>query len=505
MMAGPVLDSVRDVSGVAAGSLVAAVWKGALLAGAAGLGLRLFPKTPAAARFASWFSVFVMVAVLPLAGPFARPAGPSEAAVASHAAWFTLDARWSEVVLLLWIGMSLARAVMLGVAAVRVRALWTRATPMSVDVPVLLGSGQRTIFGREIQLCTSGEVDRPSVIGFFAPKILIPTSLVDTLTTEEMAQVVLHEAGHLRRADDWLNLLQKIALMVFPLNPALAWVERRLCFERELACDERVLNATGAPKAYASCLTALAEHRISRRGMALVMGALGRESELGQRVRRILSRSEQMRPLQARLVTAGAMVALIAGAVGLDQCPQLVGFTSASPPWSLAGQDTATGKTVRSAQYRDVVYRPGRGARAVDTVLRQPVVDGAALGKSERGKGVRAVSAAPAVVSKRGSAKELRAKQVSREGVATEWVVLTSWSGDMDGDGGARIVMTSLQTEPVARRFNHSLANSAHMQDEAVVDRGAGRVPVVQQMQQFEQISPYAAVPVRGGWLVIQL
>jgi hypothetical protein len=43
------------------------------------------------------------------------------------------------------------------------------------------------------------------------------------------------------------------------------------------------------------------------------------------------------------------------------------------------------------------------------------------------------------------------------------------------------------------------------MQDEAVVDRGAGRVPVVQQMQQFEQISPYAAVPVRGGWLVIQL
>ncbi len=142
---------------------------------------------------------------------------------------------------------------------------------------------------RHAELCVSDEVDRPTVIGFFAPKILIPTWLVEKLTAEELEQIVLHEAGHLSRADDWMNLLQKIALVVFPLNPALAWVERRLCFERELACDERVLEATGAPKAYAACLASLAEHRLGRRGLALALGALGRESELGQRVRRILS------------------------------------------------------------------------------------------------------------------------------------------------------------------------------------------------------------------------
>ncbi len=89
---------------------------------------------------------------------------------------------------------------------------------------------------RRAELCVSDEVDRPTVIGFFAPKILIPTWLVEKLTATELEQIVLHEAGHLGRADDWMNLLQKIALVVFPLNPALAWVERRLCFERELAC-----------------------------------------------------------------------------------------------------------------------------------------------------------------------------------------------------------------------------------------------------------------------------
>ena len=49
---------------------------------------------------------------------------------------------------------------------------------------------------------------------------------------------MLHEAGHLRRRDDWMNLLQKVGLVLLPLNPVLMWIERRLCLERELACDE---------------------------------------------------------------------------------------------------------------------------------------------------------------------------------------------------------------------------------------------------------------------------
>ncbi len=77
-----------------------------------------------------------------------------------------------------------------------------------------------------VQICTSNEVDRPSVIGFFSPRILIPEELFAKLTTAEFGQIVLHEVGHLRRADDWINLLQKVSLVVFPLNPVLVWIER---------------------------------------------------------------------------------------------------------------------------------------------------------------------------------------------------------------------------------------------------------------------------------------
>jgi len=154
-------------------------------------------------------------------------------------------------------------------------------------------------------LCVSEEVDRPSVVGFFVPRILVPRTLLGRLAASELEQIVLHEMEHLRRGDDWTNLLQKLSLVVFPLNPALIWIERQLCLERELACDDRVLRATGARKAYAACLANLAEHSLVRRGVSLALGAWERRPELVRRVHRILARPQgQMAHGRAGLAVA---------------------------------------------------------------------------------------------------------------------------------------------------------------------------------------------------------
>ena len=115
------------------------------------------------------------------------------------------------------------------------------------------------------------------MIGFFSPRILIPEELFERLTTMELEQIVLHEMGHLRRADDWMNLVQKIGLVLVPLNPALLWIERRLCFERELACDDAVLRSTRAPKAYATCLTGPGGAAVSAESSRAFAGSVGEE------------------------------------------------------------------------------------------------------------------------------------------------------------------------------------------------------------------------------------
>src|SRR5208337_2353079 len=152
----------------------------------------------------------------------------------------------------------------LAVHSMHLGRLWNSASPVAADAKLraLLTTASPT--RRQIELCTTRKLDRPSVIGFLAPRILIPDWLYARLTPGELEQVILHESEHLRRRDDWTNLLQRLCLVLFPLNPALAFVENRLCREREMACDEGVVRVTRAPRAYAACLASLAERGIER-------------------------------------------------------------------------------------------------------------------------------------------------------------------------------------------------------------------------------------------------
>src|ERR1700679_2345423 len=310
------LVSLGPIAAVAASALVSALWEGVALAGLTWAVLRAFPRLSAAARSTVWLGVFALLIGLQVAPLIARPADAVAAPVAH------LDVRWGYAVLGLWMALSLARAVQLGVGVAHLRRLAGRA----MELPAGAGFSE-TVAGRRVRLCVSDEIARPSVIGFFRPKILIPVKLMESLPEAELKEVLIHEVEHLRRADDWTTLLQKLALVVFPLNPALAWVERQLCAERELACDDRVLEAGNGRKAYAMCLAHLAEHAMLQRGMSLALGAWEKRPELMRRVERILRGGE--RTLGRRLaigVTGGVMAASLMGALALSRSPEMVSF-----------------------------------------------------------------------------------------------------------------------------------------------------------------------------------
>ena len=493
--------------GLATSALMAAVWQGILLAVVVWLGLHLLPKTPAAVRFAIWFGVFLVVTALPMATLWPHTADASKS---TGTPWLTLDARWSLAIAAVWLVASLVRAGTLAQAALRVRALWKRATPVD-----LAFAAEPAVGSRRARLCTSDEIDRPTVIGFFSPKILIPGWLLEKLTPAELEQIVLHETGHLGRADDWMNLLQKIALVVFPLNPALAWVERRLCFERELAVDERVLQAlagrTGAAKAYAACLATLAEYRLGRRALALALGALGRESELGRRVGRILRRGEGMKPLHAKLVLGGAILGLLVAATGFERCPQVVGFSNQSAQTVARGeqwqstQRVSTALTGRPFRALSVTYKTSKRrtiqpivsvthetlTMASDSSRRQSAdFEGAdqvqrPIDRGADGSARMMQTAAPVSSARNRSRTISDAVPAQPADVVMQWVVVTAWQ---DGQG-TRMVFTTARTSGAAGQETAA--------DPAPTPDGQARPS--------EQGPRYAAVPVRGGWLVFQL
>lgn len=371
----PMVHTMMQLAIAASGALVNAAVGGVLLMAGVSLCLRLFPGMTAAARFVVWAAALLLVISLHFLpaghrGPSATAAGSSDL--------LHVNALWAFLIAGVWAVLSIVRAAQLMGSAVRLRKVARRSVPaeLVLDRSLLIQNG------KAIELCISEDVDSPSVAGFISPRILLPSGLVERLSQRDLEQIVLHEMEHLRRRDDWTNLLQKVSLMLFPLNPAMSWAERRMCVERELACDDRVLQATKARKDYAVCLTNLAEHSLVRRRLSLALGAWARRTELAQRVQRILKRPEtRLGRWQTRAVTGVFIAGIIAATVTLADSPKLISFgpttaqqvhmNSATSTSSFA-ETHATGSTGDAIPVQVKAIMPEQGSQLEAQISHQP-------------------------------------------------------------------------------------------------------------------------------------
>jgi len=504
------------------------LWQGIALAVAAALALRLAPRTSATARFFLWSAVLLGAVLLPFF--HVSSAVPAAASQPHPLSLLRLSPLWSFGIAALWLLLSLLRLLQLAVQGVRLHNLWRGAQPI-VTAPEIATILARVPL-RRVELCLSSAVDRPSVIGFFAPRILIPDWLFNQLTPPELVQIVLHEIEHLRRADDWLNLLQKLSLALFPLNPALVWIERRLCTERELACDDGVLRVTLAPRVYATCLTTLAERRLEHRSVLSLalgtLGALGR-SELSRRVYSILNRPPSLSPARARAVTAMLAIGLIGCAAVLARSPQLVSFASPSPaPQTSASTTSRPWKTAAFDQplafLNAAFHIPGNRDEAAlqprMTLLKASSVELAPT--SKRLASQRLPASRPQSIEARASQPAAVTSQP-----APGYVVMTSWTLTqtvssqlaVDADAArpamtrmivtvARMPVRTTDETPVAAQVQ----SLDHARDPLPAENKSQDRPInperwqMPRQVQARQVSPrYAAVPTDLGWLILEL
>jgi beta-lactamase regulating signal transducer with metallopeptidase domain len=309
--------------------LIASAWQGLLLTSGAWIGLKAVPKLAPRTRFVLWMIVFLLAALLPFVTMLHRPA-PTSSAIhgAVHFPAAHLDAGWAFLFAGVWLVASLFSLGRLVANAFRLHRVARTATVVDFGEahselrPQFEQSGSRSV-----QLWLSNSIDSPMLIGFFRPAIVVPAWLWQKLTPSEMSQVVMHELAHLERRDDWTNLLQKLFRALFPLNPALLFAERQLCWEREMACDDAVLDGAVTPREYATCLTNLAEKRMLRHAHSLAPGAWRRRSELAERVHRILKGNRTLKTLSARPVILSFLAVYLGAGFILARSPRLVSFS----------------------------------------------------------------------------------------------------------------------------------------------------------------------------------
>ncbi|HTJ29897.1 MAG TPA: M56 family metallopeptidase [Acidobacteriaceae bacterium] len=535
---------LAEFSRSAASVLLTALWQGLMIAAFLGLCLRFAPRISAALRFVVLAAGFAAIVALPFLPAILHLIGREQAVSATASTptathfWLMLDARWSIALALAWAAASLWRAIDLAIHTVRLRLLWKSAVPVAkatVTLPQLRGR-------KAVELCATDALERPSVIGFLAPRILIPAWLLERLSEAELEQIVLHESEHLRRGDDWTNLLQKLSLVIFPLNPALLWMERRLCLEREMACDEGVVRRTRAPRAYAACLTSLAEHGLERRVHALSLGAWQRRPELARRVHSLLAKKPALKPAAAAGMAIFLGCGLIAGSAELSRCPQIIGFSAThtaaqeNPRSRQSAQRPA--KIVDAAFEGDRMLRPemrlapaaAQGHAIHATQLRAILPIASQNNRQQTEQPIKseirdtATHLAPSLAAQQrkpieAAAQNASLRQKPAEEQAQGWVVMTTmWeqtesapaeavsdtasadAGDFadrqPAEGSARVTVTRLMWRVTPERSDAGSANGA---------KKAARQAAQQQPVQTLPAMPPAIVPVRGGWLILQL
>lgn len=328
--------------------LIAGLWQGLLLTALAWTGLKAVPKISSSTRFVLWLVVFFFAALLPFSAVLHPASHEASGRIGAWASPAHVPAIWAVAIVAVWLCVSLFSMARLlaSIYSLRVLALTSDPPPagsLSPEIGAVLEK-HSTGSGRPVEIRLSDRIDSPMVIGFFRPAILIPRWLWQKLAPAELHPVVMHELAHLERRDDWTNLLERFLRALFPLNPGLALAARQLYREREMACDDAVLDASIQPKDYAACLTNLAEKRLLRRVQSLAPGAWRRRSELAERVHRILKRNGMLRPLNSRPVIASFIAVYLCAGAALMRSPRLVSFTPVSGHGSseaLAATDTA--------------------------------------------------------------------------------------------------------------------------------------------------------------------
>jgi beta-lactamase regulating signal transducer with metallopeptidase domain len=237
-------------------------------------------------------------------------------------------------------------------------------------------SGRLTALAGEVQRCVGmkGNVRvkltpnsmSPAVCGLFRPAILIPQSLAEKFSDEQLRAVLLHELIHLRRRDVWLNFMQALLQIGYWWHPLVWLANARIRRVREEAVDDAVmLTLRDESETYAPTLLEVAKLALNRPLVTLgLVGILESRSALRQRIERLVDFHP---PRQAGLTLASLLgiLAFTAVALPMGQGPK--------PAENVAAGVPASGISLAHAE--------NAGTRPMTILLKQPIRSDALLKK----------------------------------------------------------------------------------------------------------------------------
>ncbi|SPE38838.1 Peptidase M56, BlaR1 [Candidatus Sulfopaludibacter sp. SbA3] len=377
------MNTLNSASAAVLGAVLNTLWQAAAATALVWLALR-YTRLTASTRHLVWWAWLAILLVLPAVPPAVRAARVRHAAPMVQTAGYVPAAvpfsspigadpqprlkvrvKWGPLLALgIWLALLLLQTARLAWSFLHLQRLKREARRPELSLREnfdawTLACGVR----RPVRLLVSDQLASPMAVGFRHPAVILPEALIAQLSSADLDHVLLHELAHVARRDDWTNLAARVAAALVGWHPATAWVLRRIDCEREIACDDWVVAATGAPRPYAASLARLFELCWTKNREALATGMAGSGSHLGERIEMLVRRkaAERGSVLRVGLCAAVLLVLLIAG--------------SRAPRWVAFAQDTPARRTMpplappNPQSFLGALVAAGYGDLSVDDII----------------------------------------------------------------------------------------------------------------------------------------
>jgi uncharacterized protein (TIGR03435 family) len=275
---------------------------------------------------------------------------------------------------------------------------WKRAARAAADaVPIHEGremiamrlAASNAGIRRPIPVRLSRRAMEPGVLGVFRPVLLWPEGISERLTDAQIEAIAAHEVEHVRRRDNLTSAIQMLVEALFWFHPAVRWMGSRLMEERERACDEKVVEQSEQPEAYAESILTVCAFCLEP-AAPCVAGVSG--SDLKERVLRIMTHRVGVgltigrRAVLSLMAGLAVAVPLGFGVLHAMQAPTQLVHATTAPELAFdvisikPNHDTGprrmiwispTGFTAKQASLRDII-RMAYGVKGDDQVIGGP-------------------------------------------------------------------------------------------------------------------------------------
>lgn len=203
----------------------------------------------------------------------------------------------------------------------------------------------------------------PGVFGVFRPVVILPRAVMRELPEEQMQTVLAHELCHVRRHDNLTAAIHKCVEAIFWFHPLVWWIGGQLLREREVACDESVIEAGHAQSIYAESILHVCRLGVTSKFSGVAASTGG---DLIQRMSSIMSKE------RASPIDLGRFLLLLATALIAVYGPILSGVIAGASRAAAASRpivfDSVTLEPSERGLWRSTRFDPDAGRLALENV-----------------------------------------------------------------------------------------------------------------------------------------